>query len=104
MGTIFCYCYVRESRGLTDSQKKNLYTPKHLIDEQKPEGRGIEFRTLRQSTMAPEESAPIMVSTHVQTNFSLPADQDHALFAWGQTPKQLKNHFYFTVKISFKTI
>ena len=34
-GTIFCYCFVLESRGLTDNQKKNLYTPKDLIEEEK---------------------------------------------------------------------
>ena len=37
LGTIFCYFFVKESRGLTDSQKKNLYTPADLIEEEKPE-------------------------------------------------------------------
>ena len=31
LGTFFCYCFVRESRGLTDYEKKNLYTPNDLI-------------------------------------------------------------------------
>ena len=32
LGTLFCYCFVRESRGLTDNEKKNLYTPSDLIE------------------------------------------------------------------------
>ena len=37
LGTIFIYCLVKESRGLTDYEKKNLYTPMDLIEAEKPE-------------------------------------------------------------------
>ena len=37
LGAIFMYFLVKESRGLTDYEKKNLYTPKDLLEEEKPE-------------------------------------------------------------------
>ena len=72
-GAIFCYLFVRESRGLTDHQKKNLYTPNNFIEEQKPQGRGIELTS--QKMMAPDECTAMMVSQHAQTNCTIPADQ-----------------------------
>ena len=70
-GAIFCYCFVRESRGLTDNQKKNLYTPKSFIEA---EGHGIEL-THRQEPMSPDECNSNLVSQHAQTVCTIPADQ-----------------------------
>ena len=36
LGFLFCLCCVRETRGLTDLEKKTLYTPKDLIKEGEP--------------------------------------------------------------------
>ena len=33
-GFLFCLCFVRETRGLTDLEKKTLYSPKSVMDEQ----------------------------------------------------------------------
>ena len=33
IGTVFCYWFVKETRGLTDYEKKTLYTPKGYKDE-----------------------------------------------------------------------
>ena len=34
LGFFFCLCFVRETRGLTDLEKKMLYSPKSILDEQ----------------------------------------------------------------------
>ena len=34
LGLFFCLCFVRETRGLTDLEKKMLYSPKSIMDEQ----------------------------------------------------------------------
>ena len=33
VGFVFCVCCIRETRGLTDLQKKTLYSPKAIYDE-----------------------------------------------------------------------
>ena len=33
LGFLFCVCFVRETRGLTDIEKKMLYSPKSVLDE-----------------------------------------------------------------------
>ena len=33
IGALFCYKFVKESKGLTDAEKKSLYTPKDLMEE-----------------------------------------------------------------------
>ena len=56
LGTFFCYFFIRESRGLTDNEKKNLYTPSDLIEEEKPERKGAAIQiTDRALTMAMTE-------------------------------------------------
>ena len=34
LGFLFCLCCVRETRGLTDLEKKTLYTPRGMLEEQ----------------------------------------------------------------------
>ena len=74
IGTIFCYCFVRESRGLTDYEKKNLYTPEDLIEDEKPKARKLELKDRALTMAMTEEFTPTMVSTSTQTNCSIPTD------------------------------
>ena len=51
LGFIFCLFFVRETRGLTDLQKKTLYSPKGV----EPEQMLAELETQRQKDKANEE-------------------------------------------------
>lgn len=35
LGFIFCLCFVRETKGLTDLEKKTLYSPKSVLNDPK---------------------------------------------------------------------
>jgi len=44
VGAVFVWFYIKETKGLSDKEKKQLYTPKDLLEADEAEERKVQYK------------------------------------------------------------